>query len=245
MFSFLLGYAVLALCVVLIFVFMRPRRYYLIRHGETLLNAEHVRQGVEGPLSRKGRAQAAAVARALESLPIGRILSSSYPRARETAEILQGKLHSRIRYSPLLGERRNPREIIGKSVEAPEAARIVDQIDLAVHEDDYRFSDEENFADLKARAEICLVWLARQHRREIVVVTHHHFLKMLIAYMLYRERLHAADFVKLSFFNVSDNAGITVCEYHPWKRFSRTRGWEILAFNQQAQYPQLDTGQAS
>lgn len=41
---------------------------------------------------------------------------------------------------------------------------------------------------------------------------------MLVAYMLYRERLHSADFVKLSFFNYSDNAGITVVDIPAEKR---------------------------
>ncbi len=56
---------------------------------------------------------------------------------------------------------------------------------------------------------------------------------MLIAYLLYRERLHAADFIKLSFFNISDNAGITICEFHPWRIFSPTRGWEVVSYNEQ------------
>ncbi|MDO8593533.1 MAG: histidine phosphatase family protein, partial [bacterium] len=94
-------------------------------------------------------------------------------------------------------------------------------------------SDEENFIDLKKRARKCLNLLARQGARETVVVTHHVFLKMLVAYLLYRENLHAADFTKLSFFNVSDNAGITVCEFHPWKLFSPTRGWSVITYNEQ------------
>lgn len=75
--------------------------------------------------------------------------------------------------------------------------------------------------------------IALQGVRETVVVTHHVFLKMLIAYMLYRERLRAADFVKLSFFNISDNAGIIVCEFHSWKFFSKTCGWEVVSYNEQ------------
>ena len=42
-----------------------------------------------------------------------------------------------------------------------------------------------------------------------------------------------ADFTKLAFFNVSDNAGITVCEFHPWKLFSPTLGWEVVSYNEQ------------
>jgi hypothetical protein len=49
-------------------------------------------------------------------------------------------------------ERKNPSEIIGKHTDDSEVTRIVDQMDLAYHLDEYRFSDEENFTDLKKRA---------------------------------------------------------------------------------------------
>ena len=223
----------LVLAVPILLWFMRIRRFYIVRHGETLLNAEHIRQGEAGALSGKGRHQAEQVGRYLAHFPVSRIISSTYPRARETADIIRKQVKTPILYSALLAERRNPSEIIGKHRDDPEVVRIVDQMDLAYHDDDYRFSDEENFTDLKKRARKCLNLLERQGARKTVVVTHHVFLKMLVAYLLYRERLHAADFVKLSFFNVSDNAGITIVEFHPWKRFFRTRGWEVVSYNEQ------------
>lgn len=211
----------------------RPRRFYLIRHGETLLNAEHIRQGEDGALSKAGRRQAEAVGRYLERFPIKRIIASAYPRARETAAIINAHLNAQVVASSLFAERRNPSEIIGRSTGDPEVVRIVDQMDLAYHDDDYRFSDEENFADLKKRARKCVRLLALQGARETAVVTHHVFLKMILAYLLYRERLHAADFTKLSFFNISDNAGITVCEFRPWRFLSKTRGWRVISYNEQ------------
>lgn len=217
----------------LVFWFMRTRRFYIVRHGETLLNAEHIRQGEAGALSEKGRHQAEQVGRYLAHFPVTRIISSTYPRAKETANIIREHMKVPILYSALLAERRNPSEIIGKHRDDATVVRIVDQMDLAYHNDDYRFSDEENFTDLKKRARKCLNLLERQGARETIVVTHHVFLKMLVAYMLYRERLHAADFVKLSFFNFSDNAGITIVEFHPWKRLSATRGWEVVSYNEQ------------
>lgn len=218
-----------------VIVLMRPRRFYFVRHGETLLNAQHIKQGAEGGLSEKGKRQAEKVGAYLKQFHIERIISSTYPRARETAAIINAYLKVPVIYSPLLIERRNASETVGKRRDDPEVVRIVDQTDLAYHEDDFRFSDEENFVDLKKRARKCLNLLARQGSRETCVVTHHVFLKMCVAYLLYRERLHAADFVKLSFFNISDNAGITVCEFHPWKMLSKTRGWEVVSYNQQAE----------
>ena len=221
------------LVLALMFFLMRPRRFYLVRHGETLMNAEHIKQGEEGALSPKGRHQADKVGAYLAQFKIQRIISSTYPRARETTEIINTHLNVPVIYSPLLVERRNPSEVVSKSRDDTDVKRIVDQIDLTYHEDDYRFSDEENFVDLQKRARKCLNLLARQGAREMCVVTHHVFLKMFIANLLHRNRLHAADFAKLSFFNISDNAGITICEFHPWLFWNATRGWEVVSYNEQ------------
>ena len=208
-------------------------RFYFIRHGETLANAAHIHQGREGGLSPKGRTQAERDGKALEGLGIRRIITSDYPRAMETASIINKHLNVPITASTLLAERKNPSEIIGKSTEDPAVAHITDQIDLSYHADEYRFSDEENFADLKRRALKCLALLGRQGGETTCVVTHHKFLKMLLASMLLGDRLHATDFAKLAFFNPSDNAGITVCDYHPLRFWSSNR-WEILGYNQKA-----------
>ena len=222
-----------ALVVIFIVFRMRPRRFYIVRHGETLMNAQHIKQSADGALSEHGRRQAERVGIYLKHFPIERIISSTYPRAKETAEIINTHFKVPIMYSTLLVERQSPSEVIGKDRDDPSIVRIIDQMDLAYHEDDYRFSDEENFIDVKKRARKCLNLLARQGALETAVVTHHVILKMLIAYLLYHKRLHAADFAKLSFFNVSDNAGITICEYYPWKFLSPTRGWEVVSYNEQ------------
>jgi len=125
----------------------------------------------------------------------------------------------------------SPTEVIGKPMSDPAIRHITEQIDLMFHDDAYRFSDEENFVDLKKRARKALRYLARQHHKRVVVVTHGIFLKMLIAYLLYRNDLHAPDWVKLSFFSPADNAAITLCAYYPLRRFGRTRGWEVLSYN--------------
>jgi len=225
--------AALTLVAIGIVLIMRPRRFYFIRHGETLLNEKHIKQGEEGSLSDSGKKQASVVGELLAPLGIKKIIASPYERAKETAMIISEKVHAPIIYTRLLAERRNASILIGKSTRDPEVVRIVDEMDLAYHEDDYRYSDEENFQDLKIRARKCLLYLAKTGRTQTCVVTHHAFLKMLLSYMLYRENLHLPSYVKLSFFNTSDNGGISVCEFHPWKIFSKTRGWEILSYNEQ------------
>ncbi len=228
------AFSVLALLFLFLLVLrMRPRRFYFVRHGETRLNAQGIRQGEGGGLSERGRGQADRAGAYLAHFPITLILASPFERTKETAELINAHLVVPVRYSRLLAERRNPSEIIGKRGDDPQVARIIDAIDKGYHGDEYRYGDEENFVDLKKRARRCLGYLAREGTLETCVVTHSIFLKMLIAYLLYREELHAADYVKLSFFNASDNAAITVCEWHPWKAWNARRGWEVITYNEQ------------
>lgn len=230
-FEYLYIAGVLILILFLIWWSSRPRRFYFVRHGETVLNAAHVRQGDAGSLSENGQHQAEEAGKFLAHFPIKLIIASPYERTRETAAIINTYLKVPIIYSPLIVERRNPSQVIGRNDNDPEIKHIIDLMDRAYHDDTYRFSDEENFIDLKARAKTTLHVLARQGHRQVCVVTHSIFLKMLIAYLLYREEVHAEDYIKLSFFNASDNAGITVCDFYPFKVFSPTHGWKVIEYN--------------
>jgi len=79
---------------------------YLLRHGETGLNALGVLQGsIEEPLNAVGRQQAQAAAQTLSGLGIARIVSSPQSRARQTADIVAEKLHLSITEDTLLRER--------------------------------------------------------------------------------------------------------------------------------------------
>lgn len=70
---------------------------YLLRHGQTVFNAEGRLQGhVDSPLTELGRAQAAMAGAALARLTDGgagwRIISSPLGRARDTAEAIRAAL---------------------------------------------------------------------------------------------------------------------------------------------------------
>ena len=49
----LISIGILILVTISVVFLARPRRFYLIRHGETILNSQHIRQGEEGALSKK------------------------------------------------------------------------------------------------------------------------------------------------------------------------------------------------
>ncbi|MGD8862612.1 MAG: histidine phosphatase family protein [Myxococcales bacterium] len=61
---------------------------FVIRHGETALNAARVFQPEDTPLSERGLRQAALLGARLRALGVGRVVSSHLPRARMTAEAI-------------------------------------------------------------------------------------------------------------------------------------------------------------
>ncbi|MGB0751465.1 MAG: histidine phosphatase family protein, partial [Gammaproteobacteria bacterium] len=62
---------------------------FVIRHGETDLNAGRVIQWPDTPLSVRGTRQAKAVGERFSAAPIGKIIASDYARAYSTAEAIQ------------------------------------------------------------------------------------------------------------------------------------------------------------
>jgi probable phosphoglycerate mutase len=81
------------------------RRIYLVRHGETASNAARILQHPETPLSERGLAQAACVAKRLVSASLTRILVSDYRRAEMTAEAIAQATGAPLERDPDLAER--------------------------------------------------------------------------------------------------------------------------------------------
>ncbi len=210
---------------------MRTQVIYFIRHGETELNARGVRQGSEGPLSAQGVAQAQTTAK---RFPKKRgkpkvIITSPFQRAKETAQIIAKELNMEVEYSELLAERRNPTEIIGHSGQEEQVQAIVDRIDNSYHADNLRYSDEENFTDLKERARKLLAYIASRKENQIIMVTHGIFLKMVAAYIIEGEALTASEYNKLSYLNPMDNAALTICTHKSY--WFKKDTWEFLEWN--------------
>lgn len=215
----------------------------MIRHGESVLNSKHIRQGRDGSLSELGMQQAEQTGERLANYKFDVMLVSPFQRTVETANIIAKhlkKLRSPIEYIELLAERRNPSEIINQSSELPEIKKIIDIIDKSFHSDDYRYSDEENFTDLRDRAKKLLHYLNHRPEEKFLIVTHSIFLKMIAAVIIAGPELTAEKYNLMSVLNTSSNASITVCEcedyldYHGFLGwiFPRTKhSWKLLAWD--------------
>jgi probable phosphoglycerate mutase len=208
----------------------RKKIIYLVRHGQSANNALNKRQGEAGGLSDKGKEQARFVGERFKNAKIQVLLVSPYERTKETAAIINESLKKPIEYINLLKERKNPSEIIGKDADSPEVKAIMDKIDRSFHDSSLRYSDEENFEDLKKRARVLLDYLSTRKEKRIMCVSHRIFLKMVLSYIAQGESLDSHEFVVLDYNTKVENTGVAMCTYTPIKKWLLNKNpWEILA----------------
>ncbi|MEI6352753.1 MAG: histidine phosphatase family protein [Candidatus Nomurabacteria bacterium] len=203
---------------------MFTKYFYLVRHGETILNKEKRRQGSEGKLSENGVNEVEELSKRLLNMNIDRMFVSPYERTRQTASIINSHLNlpeNKITITELLAERKNPSIIIGQSYDDPVAKSFVEIMDKTIHDPDLRLYDEENFADLRDRSIRAQKYLIKNSSAHTLCITHGIFLKMFLSTLLYGKNLTVKQHAEMNSYNPADNAGVTLVKYEPIKVFTR------------------------
>lgn len=145
----------------------------LVRHGETPFNAARVVQPADTPLSARGLAQAACIARRIAGMGAGCVLASDLERARKTGELIADAAGAPLELSELLQER-NFGELRGK----PYTELAPDAFSPA-----YAPPGGETGADVDARAVLAFAAIVRKLEAvhgNLVVVSHGLFLAALL-----------------------------------------------------------------
>jgi broad specificity phosphatase PhoE len=184
---------------------------YFVRHGSTPGNEGNVYQHPDTPLSENGIEQAKAVARRFESIKADVIISSDMSRAITTAEEISKHNNTRLEINSLFKEILRPSVVRGKSTEQAEVADIMDQIKANWENPAWHHSDEENFYDLKERGMKALEHLYSRKEDSIIVVSHGHYLRMLIGLIIFGDDLTAQIYKRISKTFYTANTGITMC----------------------------------
>lgn len=150
---------------------------YLIRHGETALNAARILQPPETPLSEQGLLQAQALALRLRPVLLDAVLSSDLPRAVQTAQAVAKQQvrfsYDSIQTSALLQER-NLGDFRGKPYDA-------------IGVDLLRFQEAppggESMAQFEARVDLAFSAMKQLQERftNLAVVTHGLVIREIIA----------------------------------------------------------------
>ncbi len=157
---------------------------FLVRHGETIWNAEHRMQGwKDSPLSDRGKAQAKALQQRLADVPFTAVYASPTGRALQTAEILLRDRDESITPCPELREiRLGPWEGMRLDDVKATAPELFETFWHAP--DQYAPPQGEAFEAVQARAVHALDHiLARHAQGNVLIVSHTVTLKVLLAFI--------------------------------------------------------------
>ena len=200
---------------------------YFVRHGESEGNAGPLLASPTSPLTEKGRQQVKYIANRAKKIPFEIIISSTMTRAKETAEEIRRETEKPIEYSDLFIERRRPAEIYGKPKDDSEILKICQSVIDNFHVSDYHFSNEENFIDLKERAEKALDYLLHRPEEKILVVTHGFFMRIILARVIFGKGLTSYECEKCIEKFHMENTGLSAI-------FNNEKDWWLWIWNDHA-----------
>jgi len=122
---------------------------YFVRHGESESNISDFWIDDNIGLTKKGIGQAKYIALRCEKLLIDIIISSTLQRAKETSKLIKDKINKPLEYSNLFAERKWPSGQLGLRKDEPKSDQIKKMMWDNFSLSKFRYSDEENFSDLK------------------------------------------------------------------------------------------------
>ncbi len=206
---------------------------YFVRHGQSEANIAPVFQGPDSPLSSEGREQARIIAGRIKNIPFDALLSSPFPRARDTALAIAETTGSQPEFSELFVERLKPTSINGVPFADERARDTWSAWDATLYDPDARVEDGENLSDMLLRADAALKLLEERPEKRLVVVTHGYFLRTLMARVLLGNELTPAGFRHLQRSAHMQNTGITVFRYTDTPRAHESK-WSLWIYNDHA-----------
>lgn len=212
-------------------------KVYFVRHGESQFNTTKKHQHKDVPLTDRGIAQATALAKRLKNHKINKVISSRYERASQTASVISESLGVPLTYNDNLFEVRVPSELVGKATTDPDVREINQKIIDNFQEGNWKFSDEETFADLKKRSDVVFAEITSLDHEAIVVVAHARIIRFFLARIIFGADMKPKDYTALWCLELS-NSGISVCDYVPenWL-YNNNNPWRVITINDHSHLP--------
>jgi broad specificity phosphatase PhoE len=189
-------------------------------------------RGHEGhALTDHGHEQARLVAERCREMPIGVIIASTMVRAHDTASYISKELNLEPTYNDLFIEAQGPSEYRNLPRDHAEGIQFDQEMQVRFEDPDWRFSDAENFHDLKTRALAALELLAAREEENVLVVTHGFFMRIMIACVVLGPELTAKEcrgFIRA--FHM-ENTGVSVFGF---EEKNKERPWWVWTWNDHA-----------
>ena len=208
---------------------MSSKIVYLVRHGETVSNLTHIVQGLDDKLSDTGQRQAAALAKRAMGLEFELFLSSDAKRTIQTASAIKEATGREFTPMSLFREIRRPKSFIGISRQTPEFQQFLKDELTNMANPDWQIEDGEHFESGKARALEALSYLERQAAESVLVVSHGHFMRYMVATILTEKNLTPELWLTLGHTLLASNTGITVCRFE-------NNLWQVITWNDHAHF---------
>lgn len=149
-----------------------PPAAYIVRHGETELNAQNCFRGWENPpLNESGLAAAEQIANFFSYERIGRVVSSDLDRATQTAGYIVSSGSVLVQYvSPDFNLRPWGIAAFAGKEKTPEMQK---KLDRYIQHPDLKIPDGESLSDFQNRQEVLLHYIATPYEGlPTVIVTH-------------------------------------------------------------------------
>lgn len=203
---------------------------YFVRHGESEDNTRPVFQAKESPLSERGREQAEKVAERALKLDFEALISSEYPRAKETAEVISKFTNKVPEYTKLFTERIKPSSINGKPHSDEAAKEISKKWQKSIYERGLKVEDGENYEEIVGRADAALDFLKNHPAENILVVTHGFFLRVLMARVILGDTLTGENLKHFQTVTAMKNTGLSVIQLSKWNE-EMDATWRFWIYN--------------
>lgn len=180
------------------------------------------------PLSETGHRQAETLAARCKHLNFDHLVVSSFLRAQQTAAPIAEATKVQPVSSELFTEFVRPSRFIDK----PRSSEEYQRFSLAeyenIHNPDWRYADEESFAEVMQRVAEAVEYL-KSLEGDVLVVSHGRFLKYIYTYLLCEETCdpHVWQLTRKALYG--HNTGITLFEYSD-------DGWKLITFNDTAHF---------
>ncbi len=197
---------------------------YFVRHGESTENALQIYNWMNSPLTDLGIKQSQKVAERFKDIKIDVIYHSDMVRAKMTANEINKLQNAELIESHLIREQLPPSELLGLNENDQKSKDVMKLLQQNEHNQDYRYSDEENFEDFKTRVFKFFKELENLNLDNIMVIGHGYVLRTLIGYILYGDNFNSHDFVNLKRSLKTINTGVTVCDVNNKK-------WTLVTWN--------------
>ncbi len=202
-------------------------KFYFIRHGET----DNARDKIFGPdadhLNDAGIHQARLLAEHLaKEAPFDALITSPISRAEETATIV-GRAIGR---APVAHDIFREKKIASSFLNKPFYEESIQKIRTTIREHNrteplWHYEDEENFLDIRARAEKAIAYLIALNKEKIAIVTHSTFIKALALTLMFEEHLTFDIYYRFLLSTNIKTGGLVVFEHR------EPAHWHLIEWN--------------